>query len=404
MDRIILSAFACDPSMGSEPGYGWSWASGIAHRGFEVHCFTRNVGRNNIEKSDKPANLHFHYVTIPLLEKKLYQSSTIGMYLYYLLWQWFAYRKALEIHKQSPFHLAHHVTWGSIQLGSFMYKLGIPFVFGPAGGGQKAPPAFKAYFGNHWQTEEKREKIASLLAAFNPACKKMLRSARVVLVSNPDTAAFARQVGAVNVISTLDAALPNAYFPDKPIKRKRATNQLKLLWTGRFLPRKGILLLLEVMHKLRDYHGITLTVVGDGEMRQTFLDKLTDYQLAETVNWVGKVPYEVVKGYYATHDVFFFTSLRESGGVQLVEAMAYGMPIVTLNLHGQAVVVNDETGFRCECPDPETAIANLKAAILALYQDSALLERKSKGAYAFSLQQTWDSKINMIVNEHYALQ
>jgi len=403
MKKIVLSAFSCDPTKGSEPSYGWNWAIGLADKGYEVHCFTRIIGKVAIENTVKPANLSFYYVSLPFGGEKLYHSSTFGMYLYYIIWQWLAYRKANQLHKKAKFSLAHHVTWGSTQMGSFMYRLKIPLVFGPAGGGQKAPIAFKNYFGNHWALEERREKITKLMLQLNPACKNMLREAYVVLASNPDTIEMAKSAGTKNVIATLDTALPDIFFPEKPIIKQHVPGHLKLLWVGRFMPRKGILLLLEVMKTLKEYPGITLTVVGDGEMKDVFLNKIQEFGLESSVDWKGKVQYKIVKDFYASHDIFFFTSLRDSGGIQLVEAMAYNLPVVCLNLHGQAIIVNDETGIRCDCPTPEIAIQGLKEAILKFYHNPELVTTKGKAAYEFAKQQTWNNKIDNIIKNYYPI-
>ncbi len=117
------------------------------------------------------------------------------MYLYYLLWQWRAYRIAAKLQGANKFDIVHHVTWGNLQLGSFMYKLGIPLVFGPAGGGQMAPIAFKEYFGRDWASEEKRNRVSRLLLKYNPACRNVLKRAAVVLVSNLDTLHLAEANG-----------------------------------------------------------------------------------------------------------------------------------------------------------------------------------------------------------------
>jgi hypothetical protein len=129
MQKLLLSSFACDPSKGSEPGYGWNWSIGLAKKGWEVHCLTRAIGKIEIEKMDRPPNLHFHYVELPFYLEKLYKFSTAGMYLYYILWQWLAYKKADKLSRFNDFKIVHHVTWGSFQMGSFMYKLNIPFIW-----------------------------------------------------------------------------------------------------------------------------------------------------------------------------------------------------------------------------------------------------------------------------------
>ena len=401
MKKVLLSAFACDPKMGSEKGYGWNWSLGLANKGFEVHCLTREIGKSNIDDIIKPHHLYFHYIKLPLGLEKLYSSSKIGMYLYYLLWQLLAYIKARSLNKTLNFSIAHHVTWGSVQLGSFLYKLNIPLVFGPAGGGQISPIAFKNYFGNSWNVEEKRNKFSAFLIKHNPACRNMLKQAAAVWVSNQDTANLVKKIRFKEVRQTLDTALPIDFYPKNFQPKKQKQGTLKLLWVGRFMPRKGVMLLLDVMERLKKHPEIILTLIGDGEQREKIIEAIRIKELDATVILKGKVPYDEVKKFYASNDVFFFTSLRDSGGVQLVEAMAFGMPVVTINLHGQSVIINDETGFRCPCKHPAETIDALANSILKLYNDPDLLRRMSLAAHKYALQQTWDRKIDTVVNDSY---
>ncbi len=155
------------------------------------------------------------------------------------------------------------------------------------------------------------------------------------------------------------------------------------------------------MFLLKKYNNIKLTVVGDGIIKDEFLKRVQELDLSKSINWIGKIPHSEVKAYYASHDVFFFTSLRDSCPAQLIEALAYGMPIVTLNLHGQSLIVNNETGFRCNCSTPEIAIQELHDAILKLYFNPTLVREMSIAAHQFALNQTWDKKIKTIVETYY---
>ncbi len=400
MKKLLLSVFACDPSMGSEDGNGWNWAVGMAGKGYEVHCLTRSVNQKGIESFAKPQNVTFHYIQMPPGSEKLFHSGA-GIYLYYMLWQWLAYKKGKRLHKKLKFDLAHHATWGSLQMGSFLYKLNIPFIFGPAGGGQKAPEAFKSYFYDHWASEVKREKVSDLLVKYNPACKDMLKRAHAVLTSNPETMALAISAGAKNCYLSFDTALPESFYPEKLQVKSPKKDRLKLLWVGRFMPRKATLLVLEVMEKLKDHPGITLTVVGHGEMQEPIENYIKEHALNNTVTLTGKVTFEEVRSYYNSHDVFFFTSLRDSNGVQLMEAMAFGMPVITLNLHGQAVVVDDNTGIRCSVTSPEITVQELKEAVLELYHNPDKVSRMSVAAAQFAEKQKWPEKIDDTVKNYY---
>jgi glycosyltransferase involved in cell wall biosynthesis len=402
MKKVLVTAFACDPTKGSEPGYGWHWASGLAASGYDVYCITRSEGRENIEKQAKIPHLTFIYLDLPLGMERLYSLSQPTMYVHYLSWQWLAYKRAKQLHKTSKFDIAHHVTWGSLQLGSFIYKLKVPFIFGPAGGGQAAPEAFKKYFGPHWASEKKREKVSAIFQRHNPACKDMVRKAKVVITSNPETYDLVKKMGGPNAGLLLDVALPESFFPDTlPVRTKGDNPELNLLWVGRFLPRKGIVLVMDVMNRLKAYPNIKLTVVGDGETAPEFKKAMDDMELHEQVNWVGKVPYDQVTKFYATHDIFLFTSLRDSGGLQLLEAMAYGLPIVTLDLHGQALIVDESRGIKCSIESVDIAITALADAIVSLYHDPARVTKLSENAFAYARQNTWSNRIADVIDKYY---
>jgi len=401
MKSILLSAFACDPYKGSEPSFGWNWSTGLVREGYEVHCLTRLYHKEGINKHNRIENLHFHYISLPFGLERLYTLSNASLYLYYLIWQWLAYLKGKKLQKIHHFERAHHVSWGSIQQGSFLYKLKIPFIFGPAGGGQIAPEKFKKYFRQYWAVEEKRQRVSSILERFNPACKHMLRTATAVIVSNRDTYQLAKKAGARNILLTPDAALPVSFFPKSFIIRQPLPGKLKLLWVGRILPRKGLLLVLDVMKMLKAYTDITLTIVGDGEMRKAADDKYHEYGLQNTVTFVGAVPYQQVREYYSSHDIFFFTSLRDSGPLQLMEAMAFGLPVITLDLHGQGQIISDKTGVKVPMGAPKDVINALAKAIIDLTTAPVHYHAMSRAAYSFALNQVWEKKIKEVINKFY---
>jgi hypothetical protein len=174
MKNILISAYACNPSKGSEDSYGFHWASGIQKAGNKVICMTRYRGKCEIIKQTTHEDLIFEYLDLPLGLEKLYGFSRLTLYLHYIIWQWFAYLKAKKLHAKIKFDIVHHVTWGSLQLGSFMYLLNIPFIFGPAGGGQFAPKKFKNYFKDYWNVEEYRIIISYVPIYINPGFKKKI--------------------------------------------------------------------------------------------------------------------------------------------------------------------------------------------------------------------------------------
>ena len=404
MKTILLSAYACVPNHGSEEGNGWNYATLLSQEGLRVHCLTRDKGRIAIESILEQGgypNLTVHYVTVPDWLERAY-GNTVGMYLHYIYWQWKAAQLACKLDEQHNFGLVHHVTYSSIQLGSFLYRVGKPFIFGPVGGGQQAPASMKRYFGPFWSRERMRDWVSGVLAYVNPGFFHTLKVADLVLISNADTLRLAKQFRPTQPIErVLDAGLGDAFLPSGPIERNPG-NSLKLLWIGRLMPRKALELTIHAFSKVDPTLPITLTIVGgQGEMADQVDQYLDHYGVRNRVKWVGHVSYEEVKRYYEQSDVFLFTSLRDSCPMQIMEAMAYSMPVVTLALHGQDELVNENTGIKVAVTEPEQVTTDLARAVEWLYAHPDQRLAMGSRAYKFALSQVWSGKIKTYTEELY---
>src|SRR5262249_30182969 len=136
------------PGKGSEPGIGWRWAVALAQAGHEVWVLTRANNRPAIEKALQErafSRLHFAYYDLPAWAR-WWKRGARGVRLYYLLWQLGAYRVARALCRDVAFDVAHHITFGVFRHPSFLAFLGLPFVFGPVGGGESAPRELRGTF------------------------------------------------------------------------------------------------------------------------------------------------------------------------------------------------------------------------------------------------------------------
>lgn len=403
MKNILISAYACVPDRGSEEGNGWYYSSLISQQGYRVWCLTRDVGEEEIAqklKSVPHPNLTFVYVRLPRWVDKAYHRGMFGLYFHYLYWQWQASKAALRLNAEHGFDLIHHVSYTSLQLGSFLYRLKRPFLFGPVGGGQEAPEAMRRYFKSFWLKEQLRSLVSRLMLRFNPACYQSVRQASQILVWNEDTLRMVRRLGREKRVDKEIGGVGRNFIPSEPLQRPPA-DRLELVWVGRLLPRKALELSLHGFSKVDSRLPIHLTIVGDGDMGEFVPEYIARYGLEDRVSWVGKVDYEQVKDYYEKADVFLFTSLRDTGPAQLLEAMAYSLPVVTLNIHGQAELVDDSTGIRVTVSDPETVTADLARAIEWMYHHETERTGMGLNAFHFAQRQTWESKVGYIVKKYY---
>ncbi|WP_461140010.1 glycosyltransferase family 4 protein [Spirosoma pomorum] len=403
MKKVLISAYSCVPDMGSEEGNGWYYSSLVSQQGYQVWCLTRDLGKSRIEQKLRTVphpNLNFVYVTLPRWAEKAFHWGLVGMYFHYIYWQWTAWRMAKQLDQQHPFDLVHHVSYTSLQLGSFMYKLGRPFIYGPVGGGQETPASMRRYFGPYWWKEQLRSVVSQLLTRFNPGCYRSVQSANYLLVRNEDTRRLANTMGRVERIEKEIGGVGEKFIPSEPIHRP-VHKTLELVWVGRLMPRKGLELSLHGLSKVDSRLPVHLTIVGDGEMGQYIPDYLKTYQLGDRVTWVGKVSFDQIDRYYRQADAFYFTSLRDTQPAQVLEAMAYSLPVVTLDLHGQADLVSPATGIRVPVTDSETVASELARAIEWLYHNPEQRTEMGQNAYDFARQKNWSAKVKHVIRKYY---
>jgi glycosyltransferase involved in cell wall biosynthesis len=390
--RILLSAYACRPNAGSEPGVGWNWATHLAARGIEVHVLVAKRNQEPIEaglRANPIANLHFTYVPVP------YEWVKKSEALHYVCWQVAALKAARELASKFEFHLAHHVTYASVHVPSQLWRLCIPVVFGPVGGGQTAPASMLTYFGAEKPGERLRSTLTKALR-FSPLHRRWLRRMSFVLAANRDTLNMVRSVGCTESSLMCDTAIPTDYFAERPRNFEERGGALRLLWVGRMLTRKALPLALDALEQV--HNNVTLTIAGDGLDSQTVHQMVRDRNLQHRVFWKGsRLTWTELRTAYAEHDALLFTSLRDSFGSQLLEAMAMGLPIVTLDLHGAHDWVPDRASLKVPVGEPEETVRNLAEAI----EQYALLSPRQKNqmsthAWDFAKTLSWSARAELV--------
>lgn len=389
--RVLLSAYACEPHRGSEEGFGWNWATHLAQEGHEVYVATRNWAQDIVEKEMREhpiPNLHFTFVDIPARYKPAIKGI-FGVYAHYFLWQRAAHRHAQELLKTQKIDIAHHVTWGSLIGGSRLWKLDVPFVFGPVGGGQVAPAAFKQYFPTRWRQESIRTYITENMLPSLPATRKMLKNTELLLATNSETLNIANSMGAKRSELFLDTGLPDHYFAETH-KTSYPDGHMNILWVGRLLERKAIKMSLQAVAQLK--FPFKMTILGDGPEEVHVNQWIADLGLSDRVEWKGRVPWAEVQRAYEEHEVFLFNSLRDSFGSQLLEAMSNGLAIVTLDHQGGHDFVPDDAGIRVPVTHPDETITAIANALTNLHQNPDTLPLMSKTGLEFARRNNWSLK------------
>jgi glycosyltransferase involved in cell wall biosynthesis len=395
--NVLLSAYACNPVQGGEGGNGFHWAWELAAQGHRVCCLTTDFERDDLtpylaERAHDPvaARIEVVYVAVAAWVRFLYRWQ-FGVYLHYLVWQYRAWRTARGLDRRYDFDLVHHATYGSLQMGSWLWRLGKPLVFGPVGGGQRAPEAFRRYLPGWFKTETLRNLIGGALMTFDPNVRQTMRRAALVLAANRETAQLARRLGARRVELFLDTGLPESFYGQQYPERTPHP-ELRLLWLARLYPRKALPLVLEALAQVSPRVRFHLTVIGDGPMGPLVPGWIRQYGLAGRVTWLGEVPWPQIPAALRRHDVFLFGSLRDSFASQFLEAMACGLPIITLDHQGARDFIPSAAAIKVPVTLPEETSAALARAVEQLAAAPIRRAAMGRAAYQFARTQTWPAR------------
>jgi glycosyltransferase involved in cell wall biosynthesis len=393
--KLLLSAYACNPNHGSEEGNGFNWLWESAALGHEVWCLTTPRGQADLTKllADRAADpiaqrIHPVYVAAPWFAEFAYRWQP-GVYLHYIVWQYRAWRAAQQLDAQEDFGAVHHVTYNSLQMASWLWRLKKPLLLGPLGGGMVAPKSLRQYLPDWFKTETVRTFISSLLSTFDPNVRQSMRHAALVMTANSDTAALARRLGAQKVALTMGVALPESfqttdYIPRPPLPGR----ELRILWLARIYPRKGLHLTLAALGQVDKRVKFHLDIMGDGPVGHLVPGWIAEAGLQDRVTWHGSVPYETTRAAYLSHDLFMLCSLRDTYANQYLESMALGLPILTLDHHGATDFIPATAGIKVPVQSAEATTAALARAVEHLYDHPAELEQMGKAGIAFAANYT----------------
>lgn len=395
--NVLLSTYACEPDRGSEPGVGWNWMLALLRRGHNVWVITRANNRERIEKACAErglplgTRLHFIYYDLPRWARWWKRGGT-GVHLYYALWQRRIYPLAMREHRRHGFDLVHHLTFGVWRQASHLYKLGVPFIFGPVGGGEEAPwPLVRTLLVYDQLLEVVRAGL-NRLALLNPSLRACVRGATLLAAKTPETAQWLRRFGTDCIVA------PDIGVESDRIGHPHDTRQgpLRCIYAGRLLGLKGVHLAIEAIRKARQSGAaVELTIVGRGRLRRALearAARLGDAGVVRFVDWLDQgALFEAYRG----HDLLLFPSMHDSSGNVMLEAMAHGLPVVCLNLGGPGVIVDSSCGAAVEARGRTVAeiIDDLGSVLSSLAGDAAQLERVRHGALARAAAMSWDSTV-----------
>jgi glycosyltransferase involved in cell wall biosynthesis len=153
------------------------------------------------------------------------------------------------------------------------------------------------------------------------------------------------------------------------------------------------------MAHLSDLPGVTLDVAGTGEDLDACKREAEALGVNDRIRFLGRLPRTEVEKLYSEANLFLFPSFREPTGIVLLEAMRFGLPVVTTNLGGPGYIVTDSCGIRVHVQDPRQFALDLAGAVRTIAMDTEKLKLLSRGALTRIREiALWQNKISRMLD------
>ncbi len=396
--RVLISAYACEPGKGSEPGVGWNVATEMVKL-HEVWVLTRSNNREvieaELEKAPAPG-LKLIYYDLPKWAR-WWKKGGRGVQLYYYLWQLFCWNTIKRAHLREKFDLAHHVTFGKYWVPSMLPRLGIPFVWGTVGGGESMPRAFLSGLSRKERTFETVRSLARWFGEHNPAVRKTAQKSSITLASTEETAARLRRIGCKHVSVVPQCALTDEQFVQLSSLSSPPLGKLRFLSMGRPLHWKGFYLGLQAFAEAQ-LPNAEYWIIANGFGKDRLEKLAQEIGIGEQIRFFESLPsLDAVYDVLSQCHVLVHPALHEAFGNVVLEAMAAGRPAITLDIGGPALQCVEGSGFRASSVSPEIAVRELSQAMRAFAQDESLVLKMGRVARSSVCKNmTWKTRLEEI--------
>lgn len=339
---------------------------------------------------DEPT-LPVHYVEDGPLQIALHKLGGANLLSWLNSWQ--LHRRARSLANELAVDLVHFTAPISPVVPYFSIAPH-PVVIGPLNGNIHYPPAFR----------DRQPRRASLEAALLPWTQKLLglfargKRKAILLVAGGERTRQALRLGGcsdLQMVASVDCGLPAGLFK-RPLLPQRGRNHA-FVFIGRLIPLKGVDLAIEAI--ARAGRPFTLDVIGDGPERAKLETLTANLGIADQVNFKGWVPpgdrlFELLGRYRG----LVFPSLREANGIVFQEAMAIGLPIVTLKWGGATELLDQSSALLIEPAGVEEVVEGLAGAVRRLAVDEELAGRLARAARGRAESYAWPTVLSDWLN------
>lgn len=393
--KIFISAYACEPNLGSEIGVGWHWVLEMS-KYFHLWVLTRKSNQKNIEKwiSNHPEydNIHFLYFDLPHY-LRFWKKGMRGVRTYYHLWQWCTNRIVKRTMQKNGIPIYHHLTYGNALWSVSAYGQKQFFVWGPIGGLETIPQEYTQYYPLKGKIIESVRRMVIATLKINAGFNKRCKNANLILCKTEATRNRIPLKERKKAILFTDVAVEKGENSDANYSANKAT---KFLAVGNLDAWRGFDLLIEAFEKaVKKNSDIHLTILGKGAEWMRLNQMIEKKGLRSWIDMKGKVSMQTYQDTLNACDAVINPCLKEGAVTVSFDSMSKGKPLICIDTGGYTRYFSDDYAIVIPLRSREEVVHLLQQAIVKL-TDVNIRENLGKAALQAGQAFSWENRAKEI--------
>lgn len=406
-------AYAISPYRGSEYAVAWNYVMRMSKKNNLTVLYgtsDEHIGETDtIDKYLKEhtvKNVRFIAVQPNILTNLLNWPNRNGLFVYtfyyaFAVWQRTAYNVAKEIIKTEHFDLVHNVGPIGYREPGYLWKLGLPYIWGPVGGANNAPLQLMKHMPLIGRMKQTFRNVANIIQFHtNHRLKLALKATDVLLTATSENQRKFKKVYHKDSI----------YFPENCITGEITLDESKfdnpskynIIVIGTLDSRKSIGIFLESLVQVYNRDMLHVDIVGDGPLRDNLQRFAKENGLDKLITWYGQLPrVKAVKVFNSAH-LHVITSVSEGNPTTIWEAMSYGVPTMSFDHCGMHDTICDRCGIRVPIAKRyEDCVADIARNIDELLEHPERFHQLAHGVLECAKRYTWNEREKFLNEEIY---
>lgn len=403
-------AYAISPFRGSEYAVAWNYVIYMSkendltvlygmsdnHMG-ETHTLDKFLKENSLPhvrfikiKPNKLANL----LNCP----NRHDFLVYTFYYAFTEWQKCAYKMAKNLIQNEHFDLIHNVGPIGYREPGYLWKLGLPYVWGPVGGANNVPWRLMKRMTLRGKLKLSFRNVANTIQLYTKRrLKQALKATNILLTATSENQRKFLEVHHKESICLSENGITGTITLDE--NKFNSPQKYNIIVIGRLDANKSVGTFLEAVTQIKKITMLHIDIVGDGPLKNNLQQYAISHGINDIITWHGQLPRPKAIQVFNSAHLHVITSVSEGNPTTIWEAMSFGVPTMSFDHCG----MHDTLCSRCGILIPiaknyDDCVAAIAQNINQLLEHPEHFRQLALGAVECAHSYTWDKREKFLNN------